>query len=439
MRDLVIFAGVFAMLPFCFLRPFFGLLVWSWLGYMNPHKLTWGMAFDFPFVQLAAILTLAGVVVMSFRGELKLSWRWKREGLILIALCLTMLVSTFYALRPDLAWPELERIAKIMLMAFLTMMLLDSEQKLRQLLFVIALSIGFFGFKGAIFSMATGGTHMVFGPPGSSMADNTAIALGMVMAIPILFFLAKSEKHPWLRRGLYVTFFLTCIAVLFTYSRGGALGLAVVVGLISLKLELKYKILAFVLAMLALPYAIQQVPDELIDRVESIQDFEEDGSAQARFGAWKTAWDIGVARPLVGGGFQIVDDIEIGSRFNPDFMPGQGGAHSIYFEILGENGFLALFLFLLLLVSTVLSSRKIRKTGRRSGLPDFMCYGAALEISIVAYAVSGAFLEFASFDLFYQLVAIVIAAKSMLRQKALNETLREPAVADPPLDQAARA
>ena len=185
--------------------------------------------------------------------------------------------------------------------------------------------------------------------------------------------------------------------------------------MIALGLDFRKKIALFVLILLAMPVVLVQVPDQLTDRVDTIQNYEEDGSAQARFVAWRTAWRLAVARPLVGGGFQIIDDLVIGQRYNPD--ADRTGVHSIYFEVLGENGFIALGIFLSLLLSAILSARKIRKTAGRVGFDDFYCYGYMLEIAICVYAVSGAFQEFASFDLFYQIVAITIITKVLLKQK----------------------
>ena len=434
MRDVLIFALIIGMLPYCFMRPFFGVAVWSWLGYMNPHRLTWGFAFDFPFVQLAALCTLAGIASIPMRRQPFPKMHWQREGVLLVLLCIIFFTSTVYSLRPDLAWTELTDIAKIILMALVTILLTDSEKRLRIMLMVISLSIGFFGLKGGIFSIMTGGAHRVYGPPASSIDDNTAIALGMNMILPMLYFLAKSEDHVWIRRGLYITFGLTVLAVLFTYSRGGMLGLAVVLGMIGLSLEFKKKLAIGILGIIAIPIAIQFVPEQLIDRAETITEYEQDGSAQARFGAWRTAWMIAKARPLVGGGFQIVDDLEIGRRYNPDFRPGQGGAHSIYFEIMGENGLLALAVFLALLFTAILSARKVKKQAKRAGLRDFWCYGYMLQIGIMAYAVSGAFLEFASFDLFYQMVALTIVTKVQFgkaMQARASEGSTTPLPADP--------
>src|SRR5215475_3663731 len=60
-RDTLVSAIIFASLPVCFIRPWVGILVWSWIGYMNPHKLTWGFATNMPFGQLVAVATLCGL------------------------------------------------------------------------------------------------------------------------------------------------------------------------------------------------------------------------------------------------------------------------------------------------------------------------------------------------------------------------------------------
>ena len=61
MRDIVLAIIILGSLPFCFKRPWFGILMWSWLAYMNPHRLTWGFAYAQPWAQLVAMPTILGV------------------------------------------------------------------------------------------------------------------------------------------------------------------------------------------------------------------------------------------------------------------------------------------------------------------------------------------------------------------------------------------
>ncbi len=58
MRDVLITLMVFATLPYIFRNPWYGVLVWSWLSYMNPHRLAYGFAYTMPFAQIVALVLL---------------------------------------------------------------------------------------------------------------------------------------------------------------------------------------------------------------------------------------------------------------------------------------------------------------------------------------------------------------------------------------------
>ena len=70
LRDLLIFAIVFGSLPVILFRPYVGVLMWSWLAYMNPHRLTWGMAFDFRFSLVVGAVVLVAVAISSERKRM---------------------------------------------------------------------------------------------------------------------------------------------------------------------------------------------------------------------------------------------------------------------------------------------------------------------------------------------------------------------------------
>ena len=62
MRDIALALFIFGTLPCILMRPYIGLLVWSWLGYMNPHRLCYGFAVSFPWVYLVAVVTAASLL-----------------------------------------------------------------------------------------------------------------------------------------------------------------------------------------------------------------------------------------------------------------------------------------------------------------------------------------------------------------------------------------
>jgi probable O-glycosylation ligase (exosortase A-associated) len=424
-RDLVLFALIFGLLPLYIARPYVGVLVWSWFGYMNPHKLTWGVASDFHFAQIIAAGTLLGALLMIIREGKSPRIPCERETILLLLLWGMFTFTTFFALRPDLAWYSWEQITKILLMTFLTIILVNNERRFRYLVLVIAISLGFWGFRGGIFAVLTGGNYRVWGPEDSFIEDNNALGLALNMVLPFLFYLAKIERNLYLRWLLHIFFFLTILAILFTYSRGALLGLVVVLGLLFFGLRLKQKVTVAIIAVVLVPITVVYLPDQWVDRMETIKTYKQDSSATGRIEAWRTSWRIALDKPLVGGGFNVLHDEEIYRYYNPEIDQGREGwvetnptgAHSAYFEVLGENGFVTFGLFMLLLVWSIGSTRALRTISRENGEQTFYYYSRMLEVSLFGYAVTALFLELASFDLFYHIVALVIVLKVLLREK----------------------
>ena len=424
MRDIAIYAVIFSLLPICLVRPYVGVLAWAWIGYMNPHKLTWGAAYNFPFAQLVALATIAGIAFLYFRPGPRPKMLWERETILLILLWIMFTITTFFALIPDDAWQEWEKITKILLMTFLTIALVDSKKKLRYLLMVIALSIGYYGFKGGIFSILTGGQYRIWGPQGSFIEDNNAIGLALNMSLPLLYYLAQGESNKYLKRFLQLTFFLSILSVMFTYSRGAFLGLVVVFTMMFLSMKFRNKVAIVLLLVFMFPIAINNVPDKWMNRMDTLNEYQEDGSAMGRIQAWTTAWEVAKARPFTGGGFQIIDDLPLMQLYNPDANSSGLGVHSVYFEVLSENGFITFIIFMALLFSAIGSTRKVRRICKNTENEDLIAYSYMLETSLWAYAASGAFLELASFDMFYHIIAMIIILKAIARK----------AIADPEKD-----
>ena len=255
MRDLVLFGVFFCLLPLAFKRPWIGVLIFAWVSYMNPHRFTWGAAYDFPFAKVAALVTL--VCLFLTRDRIKIPWT--RESKLVLLLGLYFTVTTFFAFNRQSAWMEWQNVAKIFLMTFVSMMLITDREKFRYLLLVVALSIGFLGLKGGFFGLATSGVHRVYGPKGSFFYDNNDMALALNMILPFLYCLYREEKNLLLRYTLLGMFFMSMVAIIFTYSRGGFLTLAGVGMLILFRS--RHKALAGFVAAVALIIAVPMIPE----------------------------------------------------------------------------------------------------------------------------------------------------------------------------------
>jgi probable O-glycosylation ligase (exosortase A-associated) len=407
MRDLVITLVVFGSIPWIISRPFVGIVLWSWLGYMNPHRLCWGFAIFMPFAQIVALATFIGLLSSRDNKSLPLT----RESITLILLIAWMLITTIFSLNPEGAWLEWNKVWKIQLMTFVTMMVVKETSRLHWLAWTIALSLGFYGIKGGIFTILTGGSYKVWGPPGSFIGGNNEIGLALIMTIPLIRYLHMQATQLWLKLGLLGAIVFSTVSIIGTHSRGALLGILAMGAMLILKGRNR-----FIYGLLAIVGAVvlyQFMPESWHERMGTIKTYDQDASAMGRINAWGFAVNVAKSH-FFGGGFEVFRAwlFEIYAPNPADYHD----AHSIYFEVLGEHGFIGLILFLMLGFFTWQSAgRCARDTDRLPELKQLGDLMRMVQVSLVGYAVSGAFLGLAYFDLYYHLVAMVVSARYILR------------------------
>ena len=417
MRDLLITLFVFGSIPFILRQPFYGVLMWTWLGLGNMHRLAWGFAANMPFALIVFLATLLGFLFMRNRPRTPL----RLEAVLLAILLLWMFICTTFAVFPEPAWGEWSRIWRIQLGVLLTLLLVNSRQKIHLLVWVMAVSVGFYGVKGGIFTLLGGGANHVWGPAGSFIAGNNEVGLALLMTIPLLWYLARFTAQPWVSRGLYASAMLSFVAVVGTQSRGAFVGMAVMGLMMFMKVRRKLLPLVFAVGFIALLPMI--APQAWFDRMHTIQNYEQDASAMGRIGAWKKSIEIANER-LTGGGFRYVAYAYVHD------------SHSIYFQMLGEAGYPGLVLFLAILVLAWRRAKRIQRLAR--GHPELGWareLAAMLQVSLTGYCTAGAFLGLANFDYFYVLLVCLLVLED-----AVVATLKTgaPAVAPPLASNAAR-
>lgn len=408
MRDVIILLIVLGVLPMVLARPHIGIYLWSWISYMNPHRLAWGFASTFPFAFLTAIATLIGFLFSKEPKRLP----WTREATLLTIFVVWMFITTLTAFNSDSAWDHWNKIWKIQMMTLVTLTLMLKKERIEGLIWVMAGSLAFYGVKGGIFTILTGGNYRVWGPPGTFIGGNNEIALALVMVIPLLRYLQITVTKRWQSVGLGLTMILCMISIIGTYSRGAFLALAAM-GLLLVWKSRKRASLLLALTIV-LPLAALIVPAKWTERMQTIETYEEDASVQGRFNSWIFAFNLAKDHPLVGGGFEAFTP-KLFEMYAPD-PEDVHDAHSIYFEVLGEQGFVGLGLFLLLGWFTWRSCVWIAKQAKDDPDTQWMAdLARMLQVSIVGYAVGGTFLGLAYFDFYYHLIAVVILLKVLLQ------------------------
>ncbi len=413
MRDILVTAILVGLIPRCFTRPHVGVLAWSWVGYMNPHRLCWGFAVTLPAAQMVALPTLLGLVFSKEPKKIP----WTPVPVLLVIFFAWCTFTMAFAINPEDGWVQWDKVLKVQIMVFVTLMVMRRRERLHALVWIIVISIGFFGVKGGLFTLSGGGQGLL-GPQGSFIAGNTEIALAMTLTLPLMWYLRAHTPKKWIRVALLGAMGLTAIAILGSHSRGALL--AIVGASVFLWWKSRNKALLSVLVLMMLPVGFVLMPQEWHDRMATIGTYEEDASAMGRINAWQFAINATKDRPLVGLGFQgfTPQAFHVWAPLPEKFHD----AHSIYFQVLGEQGYPGLFLFLLILLLTWRNAAVVMRLAR--GDPQWLWaydLAAMIQVSLSGYLVGGAFLGLAYWDLPYTLAAIVVLMRRLLEEAKLPQ------------------
>lgn len=400
MRDLMILGIVMYGLFRTLSTPYIGVYLWSWISLMSPHLLTWGFASTFPFAMLIAGGTLLGLITGK-QAKLKI---WSPESGVLLTLIIWVCITTIFAVDQEGALKELDRYLKIQLFIFLTLALMSDRQKLDGFIWVMVISLGFYGVKGGIFTALTGGGARVWGPDGSFIGGNNEVALALIMTVPLMRYLQLQSENKWIKRGLLAAILLSAAAILGTQSRGAFLGIMAIGAFFWVKSPRKVEssIMVGIVAAVVLLF----MPQTWWDRMNTIQTYDQDASAMGRVNAWWVAWRTANSS-LTGGGANMFTP-EMFQKYAPDPLDVHD-VHSIYFEMLGEQGWIGFCLFVTLGILVWRRCGLIIKTCKNDPAQKWAVdLALMLQVSLIGYATAGAFLGLSYYDYYYDLIATAL-------------------------------
>lgn len=413
MRDVIFTLLMLGAMGYALRKPWVGALLWVWMGLMNPHRYTFGFAFNLPWSMMVAGVTLIGLLRTRERQwPFRESWAPGLVLLFTVWITLSWLNGRF--VNDD--FPMWSRALKTFVMLLVMMSLVYTRERIQALVWVVALSIGVLGAKGGAFTVATGGSYRVWGPADSWVFDNNAFAVALIMVVPLLRYLQTQlpqQRQRWYRRALGLAAVLCAAAALGSQSRGGFLALCAM-GLL-LWWRGRNRFLGAAAMVLVVAWLLLLMPESWFDRMRTIQSYDDDVSALGRLAAWKVA--IGLAGDhLTGAGFTT----GLSEYFYRYLGIQREGivAHSIYFEVLGQHGYPGLLIFLAIGISTWRAASRVRKEAR--DIPEAQwCVSlvSLCQVSLLGYAVGGAFLTLAFYDLPYYVLAMVVLTRQWVARR----------------------
>ncbi|TMQ74876.1 putative O-glycosylation ligase, exosortase A system-associated [Candidatus Accumulibacter phosphatis] len=411
MRDMLILGIVVGTLPFALRHTWIGIMLWTWISLMNPHRLAFGFIHAGPIAAVTAGAVLVSLVIT--RDRLRMAWT--PPVLVLVLLVMWMCLTTVFAIDPVGSATQLNKVLKIQLMTFIAVLALQSPKHIQWFIWIIVLSIGYYGFKGGIHTILTGGASRVWGPPGGFIEENNALAVATVMIIPLINYLRIIATRRLVQLGLLGLMIVCGISALGSQSRGGFL--AILAMTIVLWYRSDRKVLYGIGIAVAAAGMLALMSEVWEDRMRTIETYEKDSSAQSRLGAWRFCINVANSRPL-GGGFDLYSRINY-ELYAPAENVGSPVAHSIYFSMLGEHGYVGLFLFLLMWGLTFRLAAQVRRdTRKRPEAAWAHTLAGMCQVSLVGYLVGGAFLQLAYFDLPFNIMVVLVVAQRWLREGA---------------------
>ena len=416
------------LLPLSLMSAHVGVLLWIWVALLSPNELLTGFLSGVPFNKIVALST----VCLMFASREKKDAYLDTALVLLLMLGMSATISWYTALAPSDEGNDLyQKLIKEIVLVFIITAVMTTRHRIHLVVLTIVLSLGFLAVKEGLISILTAGGHKILGS--GSIGDNNSLATALLMIIPLMFYLARYSAVRAVRIGLLGAAGLGVVTVIMTFSRGGFVGLMLLGGFIVKNSRNKLASLAAIAVACVLIYVL--APDAWFERLSTIKDADNDGSFMGRVVAWKMSLLIALDHPLFGGGPHAVQHLSVWNTYKPllpsvDFVTTPPAdvfphaAHSIYFEILGDLGFVGLFLFLSVIGMSLWNCHWIMRESRdRPELTWARDLARLSQVSLVIYLVTGAALSMGYFELVYVFVAVLSRCRRIVSQAVVTRAV----------------
>ncbi len=379
MRDLAFIFFLVALLGLGFRRPFLFVLAYIYIDVVSPQRLSYYLINSVPLSMIAACLAIIGWLVADRKAGMRFS---VRQGLIALLLCYTF-YTTIHADFPIEAAEKWDWAWKVLAFAIFLPFTLGSRLRIEATVLYLILSAATIIIVGGIKTLLSGGGYGVLNlmvNNNSNLYESSTISTVAIAIIPMILWLARfGTVFPpdWRVKAFAGGLIFACLLMpIGTEARTGLVCIGVL-GILMLR-DVKRRLVYLTGAALLCAVSIPFLPASFTGRMQTIQGYESDSSANVRLAVWAWTWDYVQEHPL-GGGFgayrqnkiqvRTVSTQDVGgvqtvtARTELD----QGRAyHNSYFEMLGEQGFPGLILFLLIHGAGLVRLEILRRRYRRA-------------------------------------------------------------------------
>ena len=432
MRDIAFVAFLFAFIGVGFRKPFLFILCFCYIDIVAPQRLSYFLINSIPISLIVFILAIIGWLAFDDKRDT----RWSGRQTLMLILLFYCWMTTMGADFPVEALDKWGWVWKALVWAIFLPLTLRTKLRIESLLLFMLLSAATIAIAGGIKTAAGGGGY---GELQLLLSENYGLYEGSTMStvavsiIPaILWFRRHGTVFPpdW-RVSLFC--FALCFACMLlpvgTQARTGLVCLVVlaVLSLRAVRHRLLYVAGIGMLTLAAIPF----LPQSYTERMETIQGYKADSSASTRVAVWKWTWDYAKDHPF-GGGFNafLQNQLRVERQAGANDEGAQGGPivyedkgrayHSSYFEMLGEQGYPGLALWLLLQAAGLVQMERLRRRylkTRRAEEQWIAPLATALQHGHIVYMVGSLFVGIAFQPFIYMMLALEIGLSTYCRRR----------------------
>lgn len=439
MRDLVFVGFLLTLFGFGFRRPFLFVLSYVYIDLVSPQRLTYLLLNSVPISLIAVVLAVGGWLIADDKRDSRVAPR----QLLLLLLLVYCAITTRNADFPVDALGKWDWVWKALAFAIFLPLTLRTRLRIEALLLFMILSAASIIVVGGIKTIFSGGGYgelNLIVTSNSGLYEGSTISTVAVAIVPlILWFTRHGTIFPPNWKVSIYCYAMVFACLLIPVGTSTRTGLLCIVLLAALMLRDAKRRLLYLALIAASPVAIYPfLPPSFIARMQTIQGYQGDSSASTRVAVWAWTAEYAKTHPF-GGGFDAYRGNHI--RFETVKATGDGNNvaferkleidkarayHSAYFEMLGEQGYFGLGLWLLINVAGIFRMEVLRQRHRKD---KDMAWAAplasALQSAHIVYLLGAAFIAIAFQPFIYMLIGAQIGLDTYLARKR-TETLWQP-------------
>ena len=431
MRDLGLIAFLFGLIALSFRRPFLFVLAYAYVDIVSPQRISYYLLNAIPISLICFVLALGGWLLADDKCGTRVA---PRQWLMILLLGWAG-YTTLHADLPVEALTKWDWVWKALLFAIFLPLTLRTKLRIEALILYMVLCAASIIITGGIKTLLSGGGYgslSLMVDSNSGLYEGSTISAVAIAIIPLILWLAKyGTIFPldWRVQAFAGALVFACLLIpIGTETRTGLICI-LVLGVLTLRATRRralYLSLVGIAGLIALPV----LPSSFTNRMNTIETYQADNSASTRLAVWAWTWDYVQHNPL-GGGFEAyrqnrltirlneVRQTDTHSAISSTLQTDAGRAyHSAYFEMLGEQGFPGLGLWILLHLTGLLGMERLRRSYRNAPPDDAWIapLATALQHGQIIYLIGALFVGIAFQPFVFMLIGVQIALTEHVRR-----------------------